>query len=295
MCFTGTVNQSPGLDLIGQALLIVSMRRLLLLTISLALLSGCAFHPFGLFKHKLSTNISVNPVGVTNATVDVSTAAAKVKDQAAGYNVAATTITNTLPDGVAKAGLKTVLEGQSFLLGPALPTTQDTFTAWALQLISADAAIRAKATADAQTYESQSKALRSQLETLKLTQANELAKLKDAHALELANAAAEADAHVKTIVSFIFFGLAALLVLGAIATAVLASSYPLFGPKAAIGFGMGGLLSGATGVAIIKLMDVSVIYWGIGLIVLCVAGALILIGSNHNHATTVAATNGPKL
>lgn len=241
--------------------------------------SGCA-----LFHKKAITTADPNPVIATASSIQ--TAQGGVMDRLAGYNVAETSVVTTLPPSRVKDAAMEIMEDQLRLTGAPTPDTRSTFESWAIAMISEEQGVIDQAEAKRQTLSDQNDALKGKLSDLQTTQTVQLKELKSEQALQLANAQAEADAKVKSIVSYIFFGLAAICILGAIAVGMLAASYPLFGPKAAMALGAAGITSGAVGVAIIKLMDVSVMYWGIGAIVLLISIALVLVYSNHSHATS---------
>lgn len=221
-------------------------------------------------------------------TTSLGNANSAILNVAAGYNVAETKVADTLPPSRTKDVLLEIMGDQEFVLGVPDPSTRTEYEAWAVNLISTEEAKVTAAEAQRQTFAAQATTLKQQITDLQATQTAQLNTLSDQHAIDLANANAAADAKVKSIVSYIFFGIAALCILGAIAVGMLAASYPLFGPKAAVALGLAGITSGATGVGIIKLMDVSAMYWGIGAIVLLIIVALVLVYSNHSHATTPA-------
>lgn len=241
--------------------------------------------------HKPIRTASPSPVMATTTSLGVATDG--LRAVAGGYNVAETAIVSTLPPSRTKDAALEVMEDQEFILGAPDPATRSKYEGWALDLISTETAKVTAAEAQRQTFADAATQLKTEVDTLKATQIAQLKTLNDQHAIDLANANAAADAKVKAIVSYIFFGLAALCILGAIAVGMLAASYPLFGPKAALALAAAGITSGAMGVGIIKLMDVSVMYWGIGAIVLLISIAVVLVYSNHSHAVTPATSNAP--
>lgn len=214
-------------------------------------------------------------------------------DKIAGYNAAEAELVNLFPDTKLKTVLGEVVSDQAYAIGVPMSATKTQYEKWALDLISEQKGVAEAAEAQRQTLAVQVDTLKQSITKLESDQAAQLANLKNQHAIDLANAQAVADQKVKSIVSYIFFGIAALCMLGAIAMAVLAGSYPLFGPKAAIALGLAGVTSGATGVGIIKLLDMSVVFWGIGAIVLLIVVALVLVYANHSHAQTATNVTTP--
>ena len=246
---------------------------------------GCHF-----FSKKAITTSSPAPAIATATSLGNANSA--ILNVAAGYNVAETKVVDTLEPSRTKDALLEIMEDQQFVVGVPDPSTRTQYEAWALDLISAEEAKVTAAEAKRQEFATAADAAKKKVIDLTATQTSQLKQLNDQHSVELANAQSEADAKVKSIVSYIFFGLSALCMLGAIAVGMLAASYPLFGPKAAMALAAAGVTSGALGVGIIKLMDVSTLYWGIGAVVLLISIAVVLIYSNHSHATTPT-TNVP--
>jgi len=254
-----------------------------LLVAAVLLTPGCnLFH-----KSKITMG---SPLPVIATTQTIQTQEANLSGQASGYSVAEEKILTLLPPSREKDAATEIMTDQLYLLGEPSPRTRTEFEAWAMNLVASDAAKVSAAEAQRQVYAQQADDLKKQITTLQATQTAQLQTLKSEQAVELANAQAAADAKVKSIVSYIFFGLAALCMLGAIAVGMLAASYPLFGPKAAIALAGAGIASGATGVAIIKLLDVSVMYYGIGAVVLLISIALALVYANHAHAAAPTKT-----
>lgn len=257
-----------------------------LLVAALFLTPGCSLF------HRAPKITIANTAPVIGTTQQLQVSETKLGNQAAGYTVAEQKVLSLIPPSREKDAASEIMTDQLYLLGNPDPATRTEFETWAMNLVATDAAKVSAAEAQRQVYATQANDLKTQITTLQATQSAQLQTLKSAQALELANAQSAADAKVKSIVSYIFFGLAALCMLGAIAVGALAASYPLFGPKAAMALAGAGIASGATGVAIIKLLDISVMYWGIGAVVLLIAIAVTLIHANHAHA--VAAPNVTK-
>lgn len=248
--------------------------------LGLFLLSGC--HIFRKPVPKIADTAPA--IGAVTA---VTQTQSQITDKASGYNAGAQFAVQTMPASRAKDVTLQLLGDQQFLLGAPTPQTKDFYETLAGGLLSENEAIQTKAEADLKKDAAALETVKEQY-TTQLAAANK--QLNDLTAQYNLEKVAQ-DQRVKDIVAYIFFGIAALCILGGIAMAVLAGSYPLFGPKAAISLGLAGVVSGASGVAIIKLLDTSVVYWGVGFVVLLVVVACVLVYANHNHATT--STNGP--
>lgn len=227
------------------------------------------------------------PVGAVTQTVNEGFQ--KQIDQAAGINVAMTSVViPKFPESNIKAAAQDLMQAQAGVLGAPSAPTQTVYTKVATALVSPDPKQVTTAQDQLITLNASNQAIKDAVKDALAKQSAQIQTLKDQHAIDLANAQAVADQRVKEIVSYVFFGASALCVIGALAVALLASAYPLFGPRAALGLGFAAVCFGVGGVGIIKLLDTKVIYWALGAGVIGIIVALVLIFANHSHAQTTA-------
>lgn len=97
-----------------------------------------------------------------------------------------------------------------------------------------------------------------------------------------------ADAKERLVLMVIFFGLGAACIIGAVLVGQLGVVVPMFGPRAAVGFGIAGALLIVVGILVRfvdRLMERHpVVFWG-GILaaVFAAAAAALLIYANHRH------------
>lgn len=101
----------------------------------------------------------------------------------------------------------------------------------------------------------------------------------------------KAEAQIRAIVSWLFFGFGLVCEIAAAIIFFYAGSVPQLGPKAALLAGSAGVVSIGTGIAVLELLShPTVVWWGIGIVLALVAGALALVYSNHQHAVAAGQT-----
>jgi hypothetical protein len=113
------------------------------------------------------------------------------------------------------------------------------------------------------------------------------------------NAKREADAHIRKLVGYIFFGGGFLLFLVTAGVLYFSATVPQLGPRVALFTGGAAFVSIASGLGIITLLNhPSIIWWGMGIVLALMGMASVAIWYNHLHAVksgeiTPSATNGP--
>ncbi len=254
----------------------------------LLLLSGCSL------LH------SPAPVGDGKTSTSLNTAAvegrAQVNDKIAGDAVAAKKALDPLPESRNKDVANGFLDDIVHLTGAPTPQTKTSFELLATQLLSEDAAQRAKAEAQWAKVAADNDALKAKVSKLEQDYQAALAKERADAKIELdaavKKARDEAAAKERLLITSIFMGGGGLLVAAGVLCFFLAGSNPLLGPKVAIGLVAAGMLGIFTGVAVLQLMThPNVVWWGLGIIVAVLAGVAGLMISNHHHSTETT-TNG---
>lgn len=255
----------------------MAMRKLLTLSLLFAL-TGC----WTLGK-KVPDRSESNQLGTVVTTTQMG-----LNDRAAGNNAAIGYTAGKLPESREKEVIQMFVNDQYGILGQPKLQTKTDFEKAAEKLLSTDAKTRASGEVERSKLAGENQDLKS-----KLTQAQrdfETARVKEEsdHALALEQAREEGKQAVNKLISYIFFGLAALLGVSGVAVLVLAGSYPMFGPKAAFGLFGAAAVSAVMGVVILQLLKEldkhpSILWIGGGVITLILTGVGALLYSNHSH------------
>lgn len=252
------------------------MRKLLSVGL-LLLLTGCWSWPF-------SPNRTVsNQIGTVAANDQTN-----LNDRAAGNNAAIGYTAAKLPDSREKEVIQSFVSDQYGILGQPKLTTKTAFEKAADELLSTDAAKRAQGEADRVKLSTDNLALKAALDKANADFAAQRKLEETAHAQEIEKIKLDAANAQRKLVSYIFFGGSALLLVAGIAVLVLSSSYPIFGPKAAFGLIGASVIGAVMGVAILQLMSELdkhpwILWVGGGSIIAILTGVGALLYANHAH------------
>jgi outer membrane murein-binding lipoprotein Lpp len=243
------------------------------------LISGCGHFGLGKAPSRDSSNKIANDIGVQQNAFN---------DRAAGNNSAIEFTAQQLPASREKEVILLFAEDQFRLLGHPKAETETEFQKVAKQLLSQNLGEREKGEQARVKLTTDTEALKAQLENLKKDFEKARAQEAAEHRAELDRVKLEAAQEERRLVSYIFFGAAALLGIAGVIVIMTASSVPMFGPKVGMGLLAAGAVSGVTGVGILALMKQLdehpwIIWLGLVVILLLVGVAGAIAYTNHQH------------
>lgn len=228
------------------------------------------------------------PANVASAPA-LAAASTQQQSKAAAAVAAATAANDANPPGPAQVATA----GELSVAQASLPAPADADRAEALARVNAALTGRldeaqqgwAKARTDAAALADRVKALEEQVAAERTAAAAELKRQLDE---ARSQARKEAEAKERLLITAIFFGVGALLILGAAAVLFLRAQVPIFGPQVAIWLGAAGMALILTGIivrAVERLIeDHPFIFWGgITAAVLAVVASVVLMIANHHH------------